>query len=229
VGSRIVAVVPAADGFAAEQAPAAPASAPPANCQQAPGQASAQQPYAQQPYSQAGYAQTPYAAPTPPPQVPASTAPFTWAIWVLAALPVISLISILGLDLRQMMSPMHYDRGSMAPGVGPLLPGVGYLVANLVAFLVYGANVAVAYFDWRDLGRRGIVRPFHWAWTFLGSGVYVIGRSVIVRRRITGNPSRVLAPLWLWVGITAIVLFVAVVKWVDGFISVMQMYGPTRY
>jgi hypothetical protein len=218
-----------APGHVAPEAPAAPAAAPPAYGQQAPGQAYAQQPHSQQPYSQAGYAQTPYAAPTPPPQVPASTPPFTWAIWVLAALPVISLISILGLDLRQMMSPMQYGRGSMAPGVGPMVPGVGYLVANLVAFLVYGANVAVAYFDWRDLGRRGIVRPFHWAWTFLGSGVYVIGRSVIVRRRITGNPSRVLAPLWLWVGITAIVLFVAVVKWVDAFISVMQMYGPTRY
>ncbi|AJW78157.1 DUF2510 domain-containing protein [Clavibacter michiganensis] len=210
-----------ASGHVAPEAPAAPASAPPAYGQQAHGQA-----YAQQPYSQAGYAPTPYAAPTPPPQVPASTSPFTWAIWVLAALPVISLFLILGLDLRQTMTPMQYGRGAMSPDLGL---SAGYLVANLVAFLVYGANVAVAYFDWRDLGQRGIVRPFHWAWTFLGSGVYVIGRSVIVRRRITGNPSRVLAPLWLWVGITAIVLFVAVVKWVDAFISVMQMYGPTRY
>jgi len=215
-----------ASGHVAPEAPSAPAAAPPAYGQQAPGQAYAQQAYAQQPYAQAGYAQQQYAAPTPPPQVPATTPPFTWAIWVLAALPVISLISILGLDLRQTMTPMQYGRGAMGPGLGL---NAGYVLVQLVSILVYGASVAVAYFDWRDLGRRGIVRPFHWAWTFLGSGVYVIGRSVIVRRRITGNPGRVLAPLWLWVGVTVIFLFVFTVKWVDAFMGVMQMYSTGRY
>ncbi|WP_435093537.1 DUF2510 domain-containing protein [Clavibacter michiganensis] len=213
-----------APGHVAPEAPAAPAAVPPAYGQQAPGQPYGQQPYAQQPYAQAGYAQQQYTAATPPPQVPATTPPFTWAIWVLAALPVVSLLSILGLDLRQMMTPVQYGRGAMPPGLG-----LGYVVANLVSFLVYGASVAVAYFDWRDLGRRGIVRPFHWAWTFLGSGVYVIGRSVIVRRRITGNPGRVLAPLWLWVGVTVIFLFVFTVKWVDAFMGMMQMYGTRGF
>ncbi|RIJ54967.1 DUF2510 domain-containing protein [Clavibacter phaseoli] len=206
-----------ASGHVAPEASAASAAMPPAYGQQAPGQ-----PYAQQPYSPQPYAQQQYTPATPPPQVPASTPPFTWAIWVLAALPVISLISILGLDLRQTMTPMQYGRGAM-------LPGLGYVVVQLVSFLVYGASVAVAYFDWRDLGRRGIVRPFHWAWTFLGSGVYVIGRSVIVRRRITGNPGRVLAPLWLWIGVTVIFLFVFTVKWVDAFMGMMQMYGTRGF
>ncbi|MBF4617760.1 DUF2510 domain-containing protein [Clavibacter sp. VKM Ac-2873] len=222
-----------ASGHVAPEAPAAPAAAPPAYGQQAPGQAhpqqpSAQQPYAQQPYAQAGYTPQQYAAPTPPPQVPAATPPFTWAIWVLAALPVISLISILGLDLRQTMTPMQYGRGAVSPDLGL---SVGYVVAQLVSFLVWGGSVALAYVDWRDLTRRGIARPFHWAWAFIPvvGGVYLIGRSIIVRRRIEGAPANALSPIWLWVGLNVIVAFISIVKFVEAFTSTMQMYGTGRY
>jgi len=182
----------------------------------------AQQPYAQQPYAQQPYAQAGYAAPTPPPQVPASTSPWTWAIWVLAALPVVSLIVISGTDFRSVMPSSPSGRGMM-------MPGLGYVVAQLVSFLVYGASVVVAYLDWRDLGRRGFVRPFHWAWTFLGSGVYVIGRSIIVRRRIEGAPGRALAPIWVWAGLALLVSFVAFGKWVEAFADAMQQYSPRGY
>jgi hypothetical protein len=209
---------------AAEAAPASSAPyVPPAGAQPAYGQQPyAQQPYSQQPYSQAGYGQQAYAAPAPPPKVPASTSPHTWAIWVLAALPVVSLILITATDFRAALPADPYDRPSM-------MPGAGYLATQLLGFLLYGAGVVVAYLDWRDLGRRGFVRPFHWAWTFLGSGVYVIGRSIIVRRRIEGSPNQALAPIWLWAGISAIVFFAFLVKWVDAFMAVMQRYGTPGY
>jgi hypothetical protein len=204
--------------------PHVPPVAPPAYGQPAYGQPAygqpAQQPYAQQPYAQAGYGQQAYASPTPPPQVPASTSPFTWGIWVVAALPIVSLLAVAGYDFRD------YMRASMS---GRIDIDGGYVLMQLLGFLVYAATVVVAYFDWRDLGRRGIVRPFHWAWSFLGSGVYVIGRSIIVRRRITGSPASALTPIWVWAAINVVALFVVTIKLVAAVSAVMPMYGPGRY
>ncbi|MGO7983712.1 hypothetical protein ACC691_38370, partial [Rhizobium johnstonii] len=56
-----------------------------------------------------------------------------------------------------------------------------------------------AFLDWRMLRAAGYERRFHWAWAFLGSLVYVIGRSVLVKRA-AGRGS---APMWI-----AIVLYV---------------------
>ncbi len=63
-----------------------------------------------------------------------------------------------------------------------------YLIQSLVSLLGYAGLVILAYFDWKDLGLRGVPRPFHWAFGFLGMLVYSIGRSVVVRRR-TGTGS----------------------------------------
>src|SRR5206468_9638315 len=52
--------------------------------------------------------------------------------------------------------------------------------------------VVLAFLDRRILLRRGIVRPFHWVWSVLPL-VYLIGRSVVLRRRV-GRGS---APLWV--------------------------------
>ncbi|MBM7412777.1 hypothetical protein JOE38_002600 [Clavibacter michiganensis] len=211
-----------ASGHVAPEAPAAPAAVPPAYGQQAPAQPYAQQPYSQQPYAQGGYAPA-ASAPTPPPQVPASTSPYTWAIWVLAALPVVSIVLALNVDY------------SSALEVNPRGPRPDALVASalssLVQFLVWGGSVALAFVDWRDLTRRGIARPFHWAWAFVPvvGGVYLIGRSIIVRRRIQGAPANALSPIWLWVGLNVIVAFIAIVKAVEVFTSTMQMYGTGRY
>ncbi|OUE24512.1 DUF2510 domain-containing protein [Clavibacter michiganensis] len=202
--------------------PEAPAAAPPAYGQQAPQQPYAQAGYAQQPYAQAGYAQQPYAA-TPPPKVPASTSPSTWAIWVLAALPVVSLVLALNVDYRGAL-----DMDPRGPRPDAL---VAQAVSSLVQLLVWGGSVALAYVDWRDLTRRGIVRPFHWAWAFIPvvGGVYLIGRSIVVRRRIEGAPANALSPIWVWAGLNVIVAFISIVKFVEAFTSTMQMYGPGRF
>ena len=47
----------------------------------------------------------------------------------------------------------------------------------------------------RELKKRGVQQPFHWAFAFLTSIVYVIGRSVVVKRRTGGG----LAPLWVYI------------------------------
>jgi hypothetical protein len=211
----------------AEAAPATASSAPyvpPAGPQPAYGQQPhAQQPYAQQPYTQAGYAQQPYAPPAPLPTVAASTSPFTWAIWVLAALPVVSLLIALNVDYRAALD--------MSPRGPSPEAAVASALSSLVQFLVWAGTVVLAYFDWRDLGRRGIAKPFHWAWAFIpvAGGVYLIGRSIIVRRRIEGAPGAALSPIWLWVGLNVIVMFVAIVKGVEAATSMMQRYGTFGY
>ncbi|MBF4620970.1 DUF2510 domain-containing protein [Clavibacter sp. VKM Ac-2542] len=217
-----------APGHVAPEAPAAPAAVPPAYGQQAPGQPYgqqqyAQQPYAQQPYSQQPYAQAGYATPTPPPTVAAGTSPFTWQVWALAALPVISVIIVLSLDYRS-----YLDMGPRGPRADVAIASA---LINLVQFLVYAGTVVLAYFDSRTLLRRGIVRPFHWAWAFIpvAGGVYLIGRSIVVRRRIEGSPASALSPVWLWVGLNVIMVFVSLVKGFELVSSTMQMYGTGRY
>ncbi len=202
---------------------AAAAAVPPAYGQQAPGQPYGQQQYAQQPYSQQPYAQAGHATPTPPPTLAAGTSPFTWQIWALAALPVISLIIALSLDYRSFL-----DMGPRGPRADVAIASA---LTNLVQFLVYAGTVVLAYFDWRTLTRRGIARPFHWAWAFIpvAGGVYLIGRSIIVRRRIEGAPASALSPVWLWVGLNVIIAFVALVKGFELVSSTMQMYGTGRY
>src|SRR5690606_35683868 len=78
----------------------------------------------------------------------------------------------------------------------------GYLLSTVGGWVVYGLCVWFAYLDWRELGRRGVPRPFHWAWTFLSSVVYGIGRSVVVRKR-TGHG---ISPMWVTIA-TLVVSF----------------------
>jgi hypothetical protein len=42
-----------------------------------------------------------------------------------------------------------------------------------------------------------VPKPFHFAWVFLSSGVYPIGRSVVVRRRTGAG----IAPMWVTIGV----------------------------
>lgn len=73
----------------------------------------------------------------------------------------------------------------------------GYLTATALGWVGNALIMLFAYLDWRELRRRGVSRPFHWAWSFIvlagTSAVYPIGRSVVARRR-TG---RGMAPLWI--------------------------------
>jgi len=76
-----------------------------------------------------------------------------------------------------------------------------YVVILLTGWLSYGLMVV---FAWRDvvwLRKQGVVRPFHWAWTFLNSWVYIIGRSVIVYG--VARP-RGRAPIWVLIAVAVV-------------------------
>lgn len=88
------------------------------------------------------------------------------------------------------------------------------LAVSALSWIAIAAYIVFAWLDWRELRRRGVAAPFHWAWSFFallsaGLAVYMIGRAVVLRRRTVagGWP-----PLWVWVGATALG-YVATIVW----------------
>ena len=89
------------------------------------------------------------------------------------------------------------------PGSTTVPVGFGDVPATLAiswgaSALLIGCAGLLAWLDSRVLRRRGIVRPFPWGWGF-ATGVYLVGRTVVLRRRV----GRGLPPLVL-----GVVLFV---------------------
>ncbi|HEV7624336.1 MAG TPA: DUF2510 domain-containing protein [Amnibacterium sp.] len=136
-------------------------------------------------------------------------------IWIIALLPLLSAIAFLTWDeegylRRAIEDPQH---AAVSQFTDP-----GYLLTWGVGFLIYPAIVVLAYFDWRALTRMGVVKPFHWAWSFL-TIVYIIGRPVVLRRRVHQG----LAPLWTFLIVYVLTIVLVIVK----FVLVFAALGPT--
>lgn len=124
--------------------------------------------------------------------------PSTPFFWVIVLLPLTGLLIFTMVDLHAYLSDiMRVAEAGADPSTGavPMMPTPpGLLIGQLISWAAYALTVVLAFFDWRTLRNRGIDRPFPWPWAFL-SLVYVIGRSVVVKRR-TG---RGLAPLVVYI------------------------------
>lgn len=188
----------------------------------------AQQPvYAQQPaYTQhPGYAQQPAYGQTYAPVRPRladGARIYNVYIWLVVALPFVSLV------LLPFYQP-HFDvvateHGYTSYGNPFGIFGPMYFAIVGVGFLAYALSVVFAWLDYRELERIGVVRPFHWAWTFLSALVYVIGRSVIVRRVA---PGRGLTPIWVTIGLYVLSLIVTI-AWTVSFVSTMVHDMPMQ-
>jgi hypothetical protein len=129
------------------------------------------------------------------PALPAGTKTDTALIWIFSVLPLASLVQLPLMDIGSMM------RTSLERPTDPFaIYTPGYLFGMFVAFVLYAVFVLLAYLDYRNLRRVGVVQPFHWAWTFLSSIVYAIGRAVVLRRRVGSG----FGPLWLYIATTVI-------------------------
>jgi len=89
------------------------------------------------------------------------------------------------------------------------------MAVSLISWAAIAAFIVFSWLDWRELRRRGVAAPFHWAWSFFallsaGMAVYMIGRAVVLKRRTVagGWP-----PLWTWIGAT-VVGYILVIVWV---------------
>ena len=138
------------------------------------------------------------------PRLPAETRVDGIWVWLVSVLPLVSIATFFLIDFR------GYIQGIMSGDVVGALSsvGVGYLVSVVLGWTLWGVGTLFAYFDWRDLRTAGVVRPFHWAWAFLGSLVYLIGRTVILRK-VT---QRGLGPLWAGIA-TYVVIFLVSILW----------------
>jgi hypothetical protein len=154
-------------------------------------------PHSPTPSSDAPYASNPYAsAPTAANlRAPEGTAPYTPWIWLIVAIPVLQAIPIVFIDWQAFINASLLDPTGVEAFT--LFFSPAYIAITLFSFVGTGLTILFAYLDWRELRRRGVPQPFHWAWIFLifavGHFVYTIGRSIVVNRRI----GRGLAPIWV--------------------------------
>ncbi len=116
-------------------------------------------------------------------------------IWLVVVLPYIPSLGIFTIDWSGMfdLSNLRSSTGASEAAMLSMMLSPGYLFAMFGGMIAYGLSVWFAYLDRRELERRGVPRPFHWAWAFLSYSVYPIGRSVVVRRR-TGHG---ISPMWV--------------------------------
>lgn len=150
------------------------------------------------------------------PELAPGTPIYNVFIWLVVALPFVSVLLLPFWNPLSGLSVVETRDGRFRAYADPnswLSPY--YFVILGVSFLANALVIVFAYLDYRDLERKGVVRPFHWAWsffTFLNPGllVYIIGRSVIVRRVAKG---RGLAPIWTTIALYVLTVIIAIV-WV---------------
>jgi hypothetical protein len=184
------------DNFAEPAAPAQQQSAPAYGA----SQPHAAQPQAAQPYSAAD----PYNVMAQKVVAPEGTPPYNPFIWGLAALPVVSLI----VSIVTWFSFDDQIDAALQPDAPLFTPAD--LVSYAVSFIVAAVSILLGFLDYRALVRAGVPKPFHWAFVFfalVNAPVYIIGRSVVVRRR-TG---RGLAPMFVHLGLWVATFLVGIV------------------
>lgn len=184
---------------AAADAPAAPA----------PHAAPAYPSYAQAPSAPAYSAPAYPAYPSAPPVAARPSAPGvdTNTIWIYLAIlaSTLPVFSIFLLDYNNFVATMisldESGRGGDAEAAAVALQWVGgILLITLLSYVLLGVSVLFSWLDYRELKRRGVERPFHWGFAFfalvISIGVYIIGRTVVLKRE-TGSG---LTALWVWIG-----------------------------
>jgi hypothetical protein len=168
----------------------------------------------------------------PRPRLPEGT-PVSWpSIWLLALLPLLGGVSmwLIHPDTSALVEYLQATQDAARTGSTTyvampspfLMMGPGYAVAMILSPVLTAVLVFLAYRDWSRLGRAGVVRPFHWAWAFLGSIVYVIGRSVVVRK--VAAP-RGLGPMWTAIAV-AVVTQGLLVIWMIDYVTTMFQQLP---
>lgn len=132
--------------------------------------------------AQPQYAQAPAA-------LSSEVSPYTWQIWTIILLPFLPLIGLALIDPTTLILSA-YD---------PLLvySDPGFIMVIVGTWVAYIATIVLAFRDVRSLKRRGIDRPFHPAFIFLGPLIYCIGRSVVVKRQLGWG----LTPIWASLGV----------------------------
>lgn len=192
--------------------PATPPAAPAPQLAEPPAPPAYTPPTSAPPVPQAAYPAYPTAPYVAEPEVRRDIPTGTVWIWLVILLPLISLPTLFLFDWSGYIDDVVRD--SMNPtGVTQswaMSFTAGSLGITALGYLVVAAQILFAFLDWRTLRKRGVERPFHWAWIFFAlvitNGIYVIGRGVVLRRRTGGG----LGPVWAWIAVTVLSLAVGI-------------------
>lgn len=177
-----------ADAPQAQQAQQAQQTLP----QQVPAQPQFQPQYAQQqgqPYVQ--YQQLTR------PQIAADAPVDSAWTWVAVFAPFLSVPLLFTFDFAGYMASLMEGR---IDGMMSLF--IWELVIMFASLILTATVIVAAAFDYRNLVARGVERPFHWAFAFIGGLVYLIGRHVVLRK-VCRTPGW---PLWIFIGLEVVTL-----------------------
>lgn len=144
------------------------------------------------------------AAPLERPALPEGAPIDTGWVWVVATVPWLAAIPVFFFDFA------GYMRGIIDRDIGPAVASllVYSLAITITSWGAYAFAIVAAYRDHRHLVAIGVVRPFHWAFTFISSLVYLIGRHVILRQ-VSRTPGW---PMWVQIGFFVLYL-IAIFVW----------------
>lgn len=154
-------------------------------------------------------APSPYAAQQRRRPLDPGTPVYTVWIWLVVAVPGLSALLLFLLQPQVLFREVPGSSGVTIADPLALIGGPMFFVVIALNWLLTVAFVVFSWLDYRELLRRGVERPFHWAWSFLRV-VYPIGRSVVVRGVAAG---RGLAPIWVTIGVYALTVAVTMI-WV---------------
>lgn len=158
------------------------------------------------------------------PKAPPGTDGNTVWIWLVVFVPLLPMLTLLFVPWGSMFDIDLTGRYPGMMGTYDLLLSPFYWGSALLSWVVYGLAVFFAYRDVKELTARGVPRPFHWAFAFIGGVVYAIGRSVVVARR-TGKGY---APIWVEGGVLLISIVVTVVILVAMFSGMADLFDSLR-
>ena len=165
---------------------------------------------------------SPYAPQRRPP-LPDGTPVYTVWIWLVVALPIIPVLLLFFVQPQVMFHEVSIGgRSTLTVDPLALIGGAGYFLVAGLGWLVSAAVIVFSWLDYRELVRRGVERPFHWAWSFLGI-VYPIGRSIVVRGVAAG---RGLGPLWAAIAVQVAAVVVGLI-W--AIVLVSQILGTVSH
>lgn len=174
--------------------------------------------YASPGYPAQQYSARPYSMTITQTGVVEGTPTTGWQIWAVVLLPLISTLLLFTWDFRSVLQ-MTMENPALAEAT--LLLNPGYALLSLGSWAIAAAMIVFAVLDWRWLGQQGYQRRFHWAWAILNSLVYVIGRSIVVRRQA----GRGLAPIWAAIAVN-VICFVAAIAWIFYVLEFLFAPGP---
>ncbi|MBB5634092.1 hypothetical protein BKA04_002315 [Cryobacterium mesophilum] len=139
------------------------------------------------------WAQEPAAVATDPEELYGSTATrkATVSGWFIAVMPLIAGVLAIGAVKGAENYPRYVPEGVE-----------WWMLAGGVVVVLYLVTLLLAVADRRKLDWAGYNHPAHWAWAILTAPVYLLVRTIVVRRE-TGRNS---ALLWVWIVLAAVLV-----------------------